>query len=121
MNKPREGALNSLEAGNSLSISKVISYDVLQSLDAMTTIAAMDYRDSPVVSTELVKFLSLNTAIDSVDKLEEQSAEHATNLKQLNKDTNTARTAINRVGNKTDEIKKVVENIKKRVDKMEQK
>ena len=121
VNKPREGALNSFEAGNSLSISKVIFYAVLQSLDAMTTIAAMDYRDSPVVSTELVKFLSLNTDIDSVDKLEEQSAEHATNLKQLNKDTNTARTAINSVGNKTDELKKVVENIKKRVDKLEHK
>ena len=33
----------------------------------------MAYRDSPVVSTELVKFLSLNTAVDAVDRLEIQS------------------------------------------------
>ena len=119
VNKPREGALNSFEAGNAMSMSKVIFYSVLQSLDVMTDIAALDYRDSPVVSTELVKFLSLNTAIDSVDKLEEQSAEHSTNLKQLNKDNNTTKTALNSVGNKADELKKTIENIKKCIDKLE--
>ena len=119
VNKPREGALNSFEAGNAQSIAKVVFYCVLQSLDMMTEIAAVDYRDSPVVSTELVKFLSLNTAIDSVDKLEEQSADHSINLNQLNKDNNTTKTAINSVGNKTDEIKKMIENIKKRIDKLE--
>ena len=119
VNKPREGVLNSFEAGNAMSMSKVIFYSVLQSLDVMTDIAALDYRDSPVVSTELVKFLSLNTAIDSVDKLEEQSAEHSTNLKQLNKDNNTTKTALNSVGNKADELKKTIENIKKRIDKLE--
>ena len=121
VNKPREGALNSFEAGNALSMSKVVFYSVLQSLDVMTDIAAVDYCDSPIVSTELVKFLSLNTAIDAVDKLEEKSADYAINIKQLNKDSNTTKTAVNSVGNRTDELKKVVENINKRVEKLERK
>ena len=78
-------------------MSKVVFYSVLQSLDAMTEIAALDYRDPHVVSIELVKFMSLNTAIDSVNKLEEQSTEYTTNLKQLNKDNNTTKTAIHTV------------------------
>ena len=121
VNKPREGALNSFEAGNAISMSKVIFYSVLQSLDVMTEIAALDYRDSPVVSTELVKFLSLNTAIDAVDKLEEKSADYAINLKQLNKDSNTTKTALNSVGNRADELKKVMDSINKRVEKLERK
>ena len=43
------------------------------------------------------------------------------NTKQLNKDSNTTNTTVNSVGNKTDELKKVVENINKRVEKLEQK
>jgi len=54
--KPREGALNSFEARDAISISKVIFHSILKSLDVMGLIAAADFRDSPVVvSTELVK------------------------------------------------------------------
>ena len=87
----------------------------------MTEIAALDYRGSPVLSTELVKFLSLNTAIDAVDRLEAQSADYATRIKQLTRDSNTTQTTVNSVGNKADELKKVMDNIKKRVEKLEQK
>ena len=69
--KSREGALNSFEAGDAKTMAKLIFYLVLKSLDVMGDIQAVDYRDSPVVSTELVKFLSINTAVDSVDRLEE--------------------------------------------------
>ena len=59
--KPREGALRSFAAGDAVSMAKVIFYSVLHSLDVTNEISAVDYRDSPVVSTELVKTLSLNT------------------------------------------------------------
>ena len=105
VNKPREGSLNLFEAGNAQSMSKVIFYSVLQSLDIMNEIAGLDYRDSPVVSMELVKFLSLNTAIESVDRLETQSSDHHTAIKLLTKEANIAKTAVNTVGNRTDEVK----------------
>lgn len=59
--KPREGKWN------------VIFLAVLKSLDVISDIAALTYRDSPVVLTELVKFLSLNIAFEAVYKLEKKS------------------------------------------------
>ena len=119
--KPREGALQSFEAGSRSSISKVIFYSVLRSLDVMGEIAALDYRDSPVVSTELVKFLSLNTSVEAVEKLEKQSEVFNTSIKDLTKDVSATTKSNHSIGNKTDELKKVVETLKKRIEKIENK
>ena len=119
ISKSREGALQSFEAGDSDAIAKVIFYAVLQSLDAMAVISAQDYRDSPVVSTELVKFLSLNTSVEAVDKLQTQSEELSSSVKQLTRDVSGATKTIGSVGNKADELKKLVEALKRRVEKLE--
>ena len=119
--KPREGALNSFEAGDGVSMSKVIFLSVLKSLDVMSEIASLDYRDSPVVSTELVKFLSLNTAVEAVDKLESKTSDIVTNMKQVSKDIAGAQKSIMSVGNKNDELKKTVTALQKRIEKLEAK
>ena len=85
----------------------------------MSDIQAVDYRDSPVVSTELVKFLSLNTAVDSVDRLEVQSEMLVDEVKQISTDLKQAVKIAGVVGNKGDELKKAVDAIRKRVDKLE--
>ena len=54
--KSRDDALNSFEAGDAKAMVKVIFYSVLKSLE-MGDIQAVDYRDTQVVSTELVTFL----------------------------------------------------------------
>ena len=76
----RRGALNSFEAGQGQHINGAIFYAVLRSLDKMTQIVAQNYKDAPVVSTELVKFLSMNTSVEAVDKLTEQTATFITSL-----------------------------------------
>ena len=119
--KPREGSLNSFEAGDGISMSKVIFFSVLQSLDVMSEISALDYRDSPIVSTELVKFLSLNTAVEAVDKLETKTSDLAVNIKQVTKDLTGAQKSIMSVGNKNDELKKTVNALQKRIEKLEAK
>ena len=53
---PRRGALNSFEAGQGQQINSAIFYAVLRSLNKMTLILAQNYKDAPVVSTELVTF-----------------------------------------------------------------
>ena len=119
--KPREGALNSFEAGNAISMAKVVFFSVLQSLDKMNDIAAMDYRDSPVVSTELVKFLSLNTSVEAVDKLEEKASDLSSSISTLTKDLAANTKSVSSVGNRADELKKIVESLRKRVEKLEKK
>ena len=98
---------------------KVVFYSVLKSLDVMSDIQSVDYRDSPVVSTELVKFLSLNTAVDAVDRLEEQSDNLVEEVKQISNDMKQASRVATTVGNKGDELKKYVDAIRKKVDKLE--
>ena len=56
-------------------MAKVVFYSVLCSLDVMSEISAVDYSNLPVVSTEPVKFLLLNTQVEAVDKLEEKTGE----------------------------------------------
>ena len=85
----------------------------------MSEIQALDYRDSPVVSTELVKFLSLNTSVEAVDRLEEQSESLVENVKQITKDMVQASSAVSSVGNKGDELKRAVNSTRKRVEKLE--
>ena len=81
----REGSLNLFEDGDIISMANVIFYVVLKSLDTMSEISALDYRDSPVVSIELVKFLFLNTSVETVDKLETQSIQLTYTVKQMNR------------------------------------
>ena len=121
MSKPREGSLDSVKAGDGVVIGRVIFYSTLRSLDVMGDITAMVYRDSPVVSKELVRFLSLNKAVESVDKLEVTSAELTVNASQLTIDVSGTKVSINSVGNKSDELKKVVGSVRKRVEKLESK
>ena len=87
----------------------------------MSDIAALDYTDSPVVSTELVKFLSQNTAVESVDKLVVTSAQLTTNVRELTTDMVGAKKSISSVGNLSDELKKGMENVRKRLDRLETK
>ena len=100
-------------------MAEVVFYSVLKSLDVMAEIQEVDYRDSPVVSTELVKFLSLNTAVDAVDRLEIQSNNLMEEVHQISSDMKQASRIATTVGNKSDELKKAVDAIRKRVDKLE--
>ena len=100
-------------------MSKVVFYAVQKSLDAMSEIAELDYRDSPVVSTELVKFLSLNTSVEAVDRLESVTGELSDSVSDISKSFASQAKTIQSVGNKHDELKKTVEGMKKRLDKLE--
>ena len=111
--KSREGALNYFEAGDTKAMTKVIFYSVLKSLDVMGDIPAVDYRDSPVVSTELVKFLSLNTTVDTVDRLGEQSEQLVEDVKQISTELKLASKSVSSVGSKGHELKKSVDAIRK--------
>ena len=83
--KPRKGTLHSFEASDGISIAKVIFYCVLKSLNVMAEITAVDCRDSPVVSMKLVKFLSLNTSVKIMDKLEILTGALLNTIKNINK------------------------------------
>ena len=80
---PRRGAMNSFKAGDGQHINQTIFYAVVRSLDKMALIQSQNYKGAPAVSTELVKFLSMNTSVEAVDKLIEQGAEFKTNFSDI--------------------------------------
>ena len=103
---PRRGAMNSFEAGDAQQINQVIFYAVLRSLDKMTQVVGQNYKDAPSVSTELVKFLSMNTSVEAVDRLVEQSAEWKVSFGDMSRKVQGASTTSTTVGNKCDQLKK---------------
>ena len=102
---PRRGVMNSFQAGAAQSINQIIFYSTLRSLDKMTLILAKDYRDAPAVSTELVKFLSMNTSMEAVYKLVEQMREVLTNSTTMTKAVSSVSKDSGSIGNNVDKLK----------------
>ena len=80
-------------------------FKVLKSLDVMNDIASVDYRDWPIVSTELVNFLSLNTSVEAVDKLKIVTDELSDSFRDIIKNFTTQTKSLQSIGKKHDELK----------------
>ena len=77
------------------------------------------FKDDPTVSAELVKFMAVNTGFEALDvlvvKVKSMESEFALSKKTTNEAIKTAVAA----SNKTDELKKVVDLLVKRIVKLE--
>ena len=113
--------MNAFEAGDAQQINQVIFYAVLRSLDKMTEVVVQNYKDAPAVSTELVKFLSMNTSVEAVDRLVEQVAEMKSSYGDMSRKVQGAGNTSTTVGNKTDKLKEEVADLRRRIVKLEQK
>ena len=120
VNTPRYGVLESFKAGDAKDIGKSIFYSTLQCLDIMNDFMKLKFDNDPIIANELVKFLSLNNDNEFVKKLEKNQLEVKQELKVAQKDMKENLKAIHTAGNKTDELKKTVENLNKRIKSLEQ-
>lgn len=100
-------------------MAKAIFYSILQSLDVMSEIAAVDYRDLPVVSTKLIKFLSLDTQVEAVDKLEVATGKLSDSIKEITKTVVAQVRSLHSARNKYNKMKKGVYAMRHRVEKLE--
>ena len=97
---------------------RVVFYNTLRALDVMSEISSVNFSDHPAVSTELVKFLLLNTAIDAVDQLVHKSANMESTLGTLQKDVGGAVCTITTIGNKHDILSNQLKELTKKVNKL---
>ena len=118
---PRRGAVNSFTAGDARQINKTIFYACLRSLDKMAAIVSHNYKDAPVVSTELVKFLSMNTSVEAVDKLDERCHKLEEVSESIGKKVTSTLKDCGTVGNKVDRYHSEIVELKKRIQKLEAK
>lgn len=123
VSKPRESTFNELET-SAINVSfnaRVVFYNTLKSLDVMAEISSMNFTDYPAVSTELVKFLSLNTSVEAVDKLTEKSETMGVTVSALQRDVVGAVKTATTVGNKQENLASQLKELTKQVTKLSNK
>jgi hypothetical protein len=106
--EPRRGLRSSTKLGDQDQFNVVITMATLRSLDRMEYIRNLDYENVPEVASELVKFISKNTALEAVDSLKAGLAEQQTGSKDLAKKIRGIETSLSTLGNKVDDMVKRV-------------
>ena len=119
--KPRAGAINSFTAEDQRKVSSQIFWSTLRSLDVMAEILECQFKNHPVVSIELVKFLSLNTSVEAVEKLTAQHLTFQTEIKEIKRDLVDVKRNSSTNGNKVTEYGPKLNAITKRLEKVEAK
>eukprot|EP00978_Attheya_sp_CCMP212_P040923 scaffold228613_cov29-Attheya_sp.AAC.1 len=81
----------------------------------MAGIKANQYQNDPVVSSELVKFLAINTSFEVIDSLQKTVSELETKLSAASKLIHITDKAAQSASNKSDEMKRVCDALAKRI------
>ena len=121
--KPRIGMYHMFDMSHPEYMANVIFYTTLRSLDVMSEIRAHNFRDPPIISSELTHFLAMNTDFEAVTRLKDPVHELEVNNRGLNKKlqeaTKTASTAANKWDStyktKLDALEKRVKEVDKKV------
>jgi hypothetical protein len=118
---PRTGVIKMVKAGNSEQIARITFWATLQSLDIMAGIKANQYQNDPVVSSELVKFLAINTSFEVIDSLQKTVSDLETKLSAASKLIHISDKAAQSASNKSDEMKRMYDALTKRITTLENK
>jgi hypothetical protein len=117
--EPRNGVQNFFKAGFNEQVCQRIFWSALKSHDVMARYKRHNYKDDPSVSSELVKFLAINTGYEVLESLTIKVAELERGLSAMQKEASAATKSASSAGNKADAIQKVCDGLVKRVAKLE--
>ena len=85
----------------------------------MVEVTKIGFRDSPIVASELVKFLALNTGFDALETLTSSNDKLKAEVAELKKNAMAHTKAAQTNANKLNEQKSLIENLSKRLAKLE--
>jgi hypothetical protein len=94
---------------------------VLKSHDAMASYKRLNFKNHPSISTELVKFLAINTSFEAIEKLTSQVSTLVLESAETKRKLAAAEKASSSAGNRADDVKKLSEGFAKRLAKLETK
>jgi hypothetical protein len=118
---PRQGVLKSFKSKNLEQTSAAIFWASIRSLDIGLGFKHIGMDNLHIVSSELVKFLLVNTGYESIAGLEAKVSSLEIQTAELQRITkNSDRSAVT-ASNKADELKKLCDALTKRVTKLESK
>ena len=82
----------------------------------------MNFKNSPIITSELSKFLALNTNVEAVEKMQKQMSIMKTEHASIKKEIKSVSSAVATTANKWDStFKPAVDDLKKRVRQLESK
>ena len=87
----------------------------------MAKVLKFQFKNHPMVSTELVKFLSLNTSVEAVDKLTAQHLIFQREIKELKTELAAVARNSSTNGNKVTEFSPKLVTLTKRIERVESK
>jgi hypothetical protein len=117
--EPVNGVLKTFKAGDMGQITKAMFWSTLRSLEVALEIKRIGLANHPLVSAELVKFLTVNSGVEAIEQLQaliEVLESQLTKSNKLAKATNKSATTA---CNKADLNKTAHELLMKRVSKFE--
>jgi hypothetical protein len=118
---PHVGVIEALHASDLTHIAGIIFWASLRSLDIMERIQGNHFKNDPLVSSELVKFLAINTGFEAIEQLKSAVDGHDIVLKDTVKSATSADKAATTASNKAGEARKAVDSLIRRIDKLEKK
>jgi hypothetical protein len=116
---PRNGVQNSFQTGKNNQICQRIFWSVIKAHDVMARYRRHNYKDDPTVSSELVKFLAVNTGYELLDVLTGKMSNLESEVSTLKKELANAVKSAMASANKSDEGKKAIDLLLKRIVKLE--
>jgi len=117
---PRNSIHNSFKIKKPAQVSKSITFASLRSLDLMMSISQVNFKNSPIITAELSKYLALNTNYEAVEQVQKKLTAMESDHAAIKKDVKSAVSAANTAGNKLDSsLKPQLEDFKKRIRTLE--
>lgn len=116
---PRVGVETTFQMGDINAIKRVSIYATLKSLDLMTSLQRIGFRNSPDILSELVRFLAVNSEYQSVQDLQEQVKTLIEGSRDLKKEAAAAAKGAATAANKVDQLKEQVTSLAKRLKALE--
>jgi hypothetical protein len=119
MYEPRQGVLKSFKAGNIEKTAASIFWATIRSLDMGLGFKRTGFENLHIVSSELVKFLLVNTGYESISELETKVSALEGQVSDLQKTSRNSEKSAVTASNKADELKKLSDSLVKRITKLE--
>ena len=118
---PRQGVLKTFKSGNLEQTSAYIFWASVRSLDIGLGFKRTGMENLHIVSSELVKFLLVNTGYESISGLESKVTTLESQATELQKSARNSEKSAVTASNKADNLKKVCDALVKRITKLEAK
>jgi hypothetical protein len=118
---PRVGVVKALHAGDLTQIARTIFWASLRSLDIMERIQGNHFKNDSLVSSELVKFLAINTGFEAIESLTKSVADNKESIEKVTKLSVSADKEAGATANKADEGKRSLDAALERNVKIESK